>query len=91
MLMKYAELGHVYRGEPCQEYPGTYYLYHNGKELCSFSGEVGETEARMRLGRTSQTDGREGEFSLAWQCTEGDPRQGEVWFTGYYTIKSLHV
>jgi hypothetical protein len=48
-LKKYAELGHVHRTQPCEEYPGRYIIYKKGDEVNGCSVAVGESAARELL------------------------------------------
>lgn len=86
MLRKYAELGGAHRCEPCQEYPGEYIIYHNGKEVNKCSGSVGESEARNFMVRVIGTYDDPSEYSMCWSASDDDPRVGQVWFTGFYKL-----
>jgi hypothetical protein len=86
MLPKYAELTTVNRNAPCEEYPGVYYIYREGREIHCFSAECGEASARNFLRRVIGAYADPHEFSLCWSCNDLDPRQGQVWFSGYYTL-----
>ena len=90
-LRKYEELDTAHRGDPCAEYPGTYYIYHNGNEVDTFTGAFGETFARDKLRRVMYHNPLGGTFSLAWKASDTDPRIGQVWFTGYYTVAERKV
>jgi hypothetical protein len=81
-MKRYAELGTVYRNQPCIEYPGQWVVYCNGEEAgqhpifqeaYSQAGEVWD--------KATLNDNR---VSICWQCSENDPRIGEVWYTGFY-------
>lgn len=82
-LKKFSELGHVHRGEPCQEYPGKWLSYLNGNEEKSFdSFEAAKKDASDR--QSAKWAEGEAVTSVCWICSEDDPRRGEVWFTGFY-------
>lgn len=82
MLKTYAQLGHVYRTEPCQEYPGEWLVYTNGNNEQSYTTK----EEAMRVAYEIVTSTDSAEVSVCWSCTDGDPRVGQVWFTGYYSL-----
>ena len=98
MLPLYAELTTVNRGAPCKEYPGTYFLYRNGQEFSHASGQVGESEALSLLFNVvynaelhARSADYRGTYTLAWSASADDPRIGQVWFTGYYTVAERRV
>lgn len=76
ILRKYADLGTVYRGKPCEEYPGEWLSYLNGNDEKSF--------ATFEEAYKDAFDRQEASPSVSWKCSDNDPRIGEVWFTGYY-------
>lgn len=81
-MKTYAELGHVYRGDPCVEYPGEWLVYTNGGDEKSFPSY----EETFKVAR-KQSDSLEDlnvKVSICWKCSDNDPRQGQVWFTGFY-------
>lgn len=87
----YSDLGVVHRCDPCQEYPGEWLLYlplpYEGKTEHSFASK----DEAMKAGSLI-TDAWEHErleydprdVKIAWKCSDNDPRQGQVWFTGFY-------
>lgn len=88
-MRKFSELGHVYRTEPCQEFPGEWLVYYPNR-LVQDENSFATFEEAMAFART-----QEGFFptdpylspiyvSICWKCSDNDPRQGEVWFTGFY-------
>jgi len=82
-LPKYAELTHVNRGDPCQEYPGRYLSYLNGDDERSFESlEEARQDAYQRMPFTAP----EMEASVCYSCSDDDPRIGQVWFTGFYQV-----
>ena len=81
-MKKYSELGHVYRCEPCIEYPGKWISYVNGVDERIFSSF---DEARKDASdRQDASPNDECETSVCWRCSDDDPRIGQVWFTGFY-------
>ena len=80
-LRKFADLGTVYRNEPCREYPGTWLVHIRGEDyeqrFSSFSDAFGHAR------EVNDTAGAE--VAVSWNCSDDDPRVGEVWFTGFYT------
>lgn len=88
-MKHYNELGHVYRTEPCIEYPGKWIVYYPGRNVKDSNTFPSFTDA-YNFAST-----KEGHFptdtfmsdthvSICWECSEDDPRQGEVWFTPFY-------
>lgn len=95
VLKKYAELGHVYRTEPCQEYPGEWILCIPKALEALCHGEYVEShqsqgEARLagdKLLAWLESNGVEynpREITVCWKCSDEDPRIGQVWFTPFY-------
>lgn len=81
-MRKYSELGTVHRNEPCLEYPGCWIVYASGNEVdACHSFETAYSVASQHV-ETSTVLGEE--VSICWNCSENDPRAGEVWFTGFY-------
>jgi len=80
-MKTYAELGHVHRNEPCQEYPGEWLSYLNGGDEKSFPTFE---EARNDAADRQDASPDNVETSVCWKCSDNDPRQGQVWFTGFY-------
>jgi len=70
----YAQLGHVFRTEPCVEYPGEWLVFIEGKE----SGSFDSFDIVFKFAEEKE------EASICWSCSDNDPRVGEVWFTGFY-------
>lgn len=68
--------GHVYRTEPCEEFPGEW-LVCMGQDSWTFTTF---TDAKKFASEVDE----HGTASVCWKCSDGDPRQGEVWFTGFY-------
>ena len=91
MLPSYAELGTHRRNQPCIEFPGNYYIYHDGIEISSFLGDVGEGEALLRFSDITNKTELSGKYSLAWKASDNDIRIGSVWMTGYYTLRIVEV
>jgi hypothetical protein len=94
MLKKFADLGHVYRTEPCQEYPGIWWLivsdeisiesgYGHEVHTSHDSAVAGGNRLIAKLEEMGYEYNPSG-ISVSWQASEDDPRIGEVWFTGYY-------
>lgn len=81
-LKKYAELGNVFRNEPCQEYPGEWIVYVNGSESSKHPAFDKAFNAAKEASDKAQDI--ETEVSVCWNCSDGDPRVGEVWFTSFY-------
>lgn len=81
-------LGTARRGEPCAEYPGTWIVYVNGEEIDTYVDTEENGDARSRAIKSAKMLLDEGEedvkVSVSWRCSDGDPRVGQVWFTGYY-------
>jgi hypothetical protein len=81
-MKHYSDLGHVFRCEPCIEYPGYWLLFVDGKEAGQYNNfndcyaaTQKSLDIAMQLGVT---------VSICWQCSEDDPRVGELWFTGFF-------
>ena len=80
-MRKYADLGHVYRTESCEEYPGEWLVYTNGRNEGSFASlNEAIQEAKKRYENVRLED----QISVCWLATNHDPRIGETWFTGFY-------
>lgn len=78
-MKRYAELGHVHRTEPCEEYPGEWLSYREGGDERSFpTFQAAYNDALAR----NEIDGAK--TSVCWCASNNDPRIGEVWFTGFY-------
>lgn len=84
------------RGNPCQEYPGTWTVYIGGAEVGTFqdlpddvSDKGAELNALSLARRLSDSDPEGREVTVSWQCSDQDPRHGQVWFTGYYQAYKL--
>jgi hypothetical protein len=86
MLPKYEDLTTVNRGAPCEQFPGTYYIYVDGAEKDTLSGEVGEYVAIEQFRQCVQEHVLAHRISLCWEASDNDPRIGQVWFTGFYTV-----
>jgi hypothetical protein len=90
MLMKYSQLGHVWRTEPCQEYPGQWLLYWPGEtgqqeeSYPSFMEALNQGRKKIATLETLRQDFNACDVSICWKCSDNDPRIGEVWFTGFY-------
>ncbi len=93
-LKAYAELGHVHRTEPCQEYPGQWLLClpnalkeavgeyqesHTSQESARLHGEEILNRMEADLVEYNPRD-----IGVCWQASDNDPRIGQVWFTGFY-------
>lgn len=88
-MRAYKDLGHVHRGEPCQEYPGKWLVYYPGRkveEMHSFSSfEEAFAFAKTKKGFFPEDTYIFPSFVwICWACSDNDPRIGEVWFTGFY-------
>lgn len=90
-MKAYKDLGSVHRGEPCLEYPGEWLLFlplpHEGKTEHSFPTRQEALDAGVRI--TDKWESERVEYdprkvSVGWKCSDNDPRQGQVWFTGFY-------
>lgn len=85
-LPKYANLGVAHRGDPCEEYPGQWLVYASGKEETSHASFGDAFQAAQKA--VDEYDSKEQDapirVSICWQCSDNDPRIGEVWFTGFY-------
>jgi hypothetical protein len=91
-MKKYAELGTVHRGEPCQEYPGEWLVY-SGKQEKSFDSfekakAWAETEVEILFTIEAVEPPR---VSICWKCSDNDPRVGQVWFTGFYQHGKFNI
>jgi hypothetical protein len=81
-MKKFSELKTHDRGNPCEEYPGTWFVYVNGNNERAFStfedayiaGMLEDKKAESYLDKVT----------IAWKASDNDPRVGQVWFTGYY-------
>lgn len=88
-LRKFAELGQVHRGEPCQEYPGEWMVYYKSpdEDIEVSKGSFDEAyQAASKFLIKYDADVREFplQLSICWKCSDNDPRVGQVWFTGFY-------
>ena len=90
-MKSYKDLGAANRCDPCKEYPGEWLLFlplpHEGKTEHSFSTREEALSAGVRITDMWETERKEYDprrVSVGWKCTASDPRQGEVWFTGFY-------
>lgn len=85
-MKTYAQLGHVWRTEPCVEYPGEWIVYSNGNEPGSFPtfDEAYQGAVKRVQEYDSKEQDQEVEVSICWACSDKDPRIGEVWFTSFY-------
>lgn len=84
-LKRYAELGSTHRNEPCQEYPGTWLVYLNGKEMRAVSSLESAQICSMKEINQAEREGLEDyKISICWSANDEDPRYGEVWFSGFY-------
>lgn len=89
-LKKYEQLGTVYRTEPCQEYPGTWFVYDKNQEKEKQESGFPTFEDAWHHAQKLLTeyDGEERDYpvkiSICWGCSDNDPRVGQVWFTGFY-------
>lgn len=91
-LPKFDQLGTTHRIDPCSEYPGTYYVYVSGKEQASFRDTPENESARdsaLKEARNLAERSEDETVSVSWSCDDSDPRQGQVWFTGYYQLVKL--
>lgn len=79
MLKPYAELESYERHYPCLEYPGKWVIYIDGNDAMEHESFSDALNMSRELWEAVQ-----GKVSIAWICTEGDPRVGQVWFTGFY-------
>lgn len=81
ILKKFADLDTSHRGEPCQEYPGEWLVYADGKEVAcrpTFNDAYSCADAVWN----ALSD--PGKVSVCWSASADDPRIGEVWFTSFY-------
>lgn len=87
-LLKYAELGAAKRNEPCEEYPGTWYVFLDGTEVGKFrdapTDPPGSKGARDLACEFAKKMSEVGTTTVCWDCDDNDPRVGQVWFTGFY-------
>lgn len=95
LLRPYAELGHICRTEPCQEYPGEW-LLSIPEGVKSHVGEHYTEKHDSRLAAISAGDRllswleynrveyNPRDVGVYWKCSDNDPRVGQVWFTPYY-------
>lgn len=63
------------RCEPCREWPGRWLMCWEGG-----SAEHATFEEALEDALTRECAGA----SVCWEASEGDPRIGQVWFTGFY-------
>lgn len=80
-MKKFAELGHVHRGSPCEEYPGSWLVFASGNDIDNNSF-VSFEDAWSRAHELVNADADK--VSICWQASDNDPRVGMVWFTGFY-------
>jgi hypothetical protein len=81
-MKHYNQLGHVYRTEPCVEYPGTWLVFQDGVVQVAASPTFDEALTAGRIAWDKAADGAL--ITICWQCSDNDPRVGQVWFTGFY-------
>lgn len=85
-MKTYAQLGHVYRCEPCVEYPGAWLVYINGDSppgdptFNSFEEAWSFAKREWEINPLEVTP----KISVCWKASDNDPRIGEVWFSPYY-------
>lgn len=90
-MKKYSELGTVHRTEPCQEYPGKWFLYYpwqlpdeKAKDFPSLSEAILHGELVINQAEEEKREYNPRDVTICWQCSDDDPRVGQVWFTGFY-------
>lgn len=81
-MKAYADLGHVYRCEPCIEYPGQWIVYASDAAIAHATFDAAYKHAK-HLAETLD------KVSVAWGASVDDPRIGQVWFTGFYVAGSF--
>lgn len=97
-LPKFAELTTSNRGAPCQEYPGEWLVHlplpYEGKTEYSHTSQVDAYNFAHKVMIVWESEKKEYEaskVSVSWTCNDNDPRQGKVWFTGYYTHGKFNI
>lgn len=71
----------THRTAPSRDYPGRWILYHGGAEVYASKTFAHTFEFSVALGaRKGECEGD----SICWRASDGDPRIGEIWFTGFY-------
>jgi hypothetical protein len=86
-LPRYADLGTVHRTKPCVEYPGEWLVYIDGNNERSFTTQ----EDAIKAAHASVDEFPDADkISVCWKCSDDDPRQGQVWFTGFYQLGSVN-
>lgn len=84
-MKKYSELGHVFRTEPCEEFPGKWIcFFYSGEGLLSEVTFPSFEEAQEYASISQDVMINCEKISICWQCSDGDPRIGMTWFTGFY-------
>lgn len=90
-LPKYSELTSIHRGDPCQEYPGKWLLNlplpYEGKTQYEYPTVGAARIWALRILNSFEESKQEydpSKTSISWECSDNDPRVGQVWFTGYY-------
>lgn len=78
LLKKFADLGNE-RHIPCQEYPGSWLVFADGKEVAkrqTFEDALSCADAVWQ----ADID----KVSVCWMASDNDPRWGQTWFTPFY-------
>lgn len=86
-MKTYAQLQGYERNAPCQEYPGEWLTYSEGKERGSFPNlglALAYAEELVKEWDNSKDRDVPIQVSVCWKASDNDPRIGEVWFTGFY-------
>ena len=94
-LKTFAELGTRHRGEPCQEYPGTWIVTHpefsgsaprakREDDFPNFQEALAFARKRIVVLEEQRIEYNPREITIFWKCSDNDPRIGQTWFTPYY-------
>lgn len=85
-LKRFTELGTAHRGEPCQEYPGTWLVYSGGKELPPLPSfdEAYQVAYKECIEYDNEDRNAPINISICWKASDDDKRIGQVWFTSFY-------
>jgi hypothetical protein len=95
ILPRYDELTSINRASPCQEYPGVYLTYTNGKDEKSFSSLAAAVQDAcdrvFAVQRPWDYDPNLWNANVCWKCSNNDPRQIEDWFCDFYAIGHYNI
>jgi len=84
-MKPYALLGTHERNQPCLEYPGTWLVFVDGNDGRGYNTLYEAAEKARELAEQNP----DSKIQIGWECSNNDPRVGQVWFTGFYILTSI--